>query len=79
MYGMCSHCLCDAHFTETGHDEHGRRFKLYFCHKCKQYTRRFDAPMSEREVVDEALVEDALSEPNKAKQLRMFAKARVMD
>jgi len=79
QYGMCSHCLCDAHFTEIGHDEHGSTFKLYFCHKCKQYTRVFDAPQSERESVNQALVTDALSDTEHPKQLRMFPQVRISD
>jgi len=76
---MCSGCLCDAIFNEVGHDENGRIFKLYFCHKCKNYTRVFDAPMTEREEVDMTLVTEALSANRKPHQLRMFAPARVSE
>ncbi len=78
-YGMCSGCLCDAHFTEVGHDDTGRMFKVYFCPKCKNYTRVFDAPQTEREAADHALVTAALSAARRPIQLRMFAAGRVSE
>lgn len=76
VYGMCSGCLCDAMFTEIGHDDEGRTFKLYFCHKCKNYTRVYDAPRSEKEVVEDALVTEALSASRRPVQQRTFPAAR---
>lgn len=79
VYGMCSGCLCNVMFCETGHDETGRLFKVYFCNKCKNYTRVFEVPMTERETVDQALVTEALSANRKPHQLRMFAAGRVSE
>ena len=72
---FCSKCLADAHFMESGHDEQMRRFDLYFCEVCKNYTRDFI--LTEREVVEPALRTEALSD--KPEQLRMFPAARVSD
>lgn len=58
---MCPHCLSDGEFLEAGHDETGRTFKIYGCSKCRNMTRVFDTPITEREVVLVALVEEALS------------------
>lgn len=57
---MCAKCLGDAFFVEVGH-EGERVFKLYLCPECKNYTRNFRVPQTEKEVVEDALAQEALS------------------
>lgn len=76
----CSKCLADANFIESGHDEQMRKFDLYFCEVCENYTRDFN--LSERETVDheirkESLVPRALS--GNIRQLSLGIKVRIGD
>jgi len=80
---ICSKCLGKATFQETGHDNDGKKFDLYFCEDCENYTRDF--MLTERETVDESITDErrlaleprALS--GNIRQLRMFPAARVTD
>jgi len=80
---ICSKCLADAVYQETGHDTDGKKFDLYFCETCENYTRDF--MLTERETVDEAIAEEKrlALEPRalsaNIRQLRMFPAARVTD
>lgn len=68
---------------ESGHDDQHRRFDLYFCDDCENYTRDF--MLTESQTVNQELAEErrrsleprALSD--NIKQLRMFPAARVTD
>lgn len=73
--GTCGKCLAQTIFIESGHDEQGKKFDLYLCGTCDNFTRDFI--LTEREVVDHALVTDALSD--KPQQLRIFPPGRVSD
>lgn len=80
---ICSKCLGQADFQESGHDENKKRFDLYFCETCENYTRDFN--LTERQTVDEAIAEEKrlALEPRalsaNIRQLRMFPAARVTD
>jgi len=80
---LCSNCLADAHFIESGHDEQMRKFDLYFCETCENYTRDF--MLTERETVEHeiererrlSLMPKALS--GNLKQLKLGMNVRVSD
>lgn len=80
---ICSKCLGQATFQETGHDGDNRKFDLYFCENCGNYTRDFMLTESET-VQHEIDQERKLSLEPRAlsgniRQLRMFSAARVSD
>lgn len=88
MNEICPNCLDDTNFDSISTTPDGRQFKLYLCPTCHRGTRVYDVPLTCRETVLVALVEDALSasrelripsREEEVEQLLMFPRVRVWD
>ena len=81
MTTICAKCLAlTLNYIQDGHDERGRKFKLYICKTCNNYTRDFN--LTERETVEEEIAKESLvpkALSGNLRQLKLGLKVRVPD